>query len=155
MCVGVWFHFRSKISQRYSDGACNCLFPSFFMICHPYIPLHFRGMIFYTCSNVFWHVLQHQRGQAPRKNSARCRFKHRALVVFRALTRGERARGRPLRNWKAELTKWRRTTLTFRNSLPFYRVYLELTEAVRLVPMHTSADHGAVLYENQTLYSLQ
>ena len=94
-------------------------------------------------------------GKPPEKNSAICRLKHCALVAFRAVARGEHARGRPLRNWKAELTKWRRTTLTFRNSLPFYRVYLELTEADRLVPMHTSADHGAVLYENQTLYSLQ
>ena len=67
VCVGVWFHFRSKISQRYSDGACNCLFPSFFMICHPYIPLHSRGMIFYTCSTCFLACIATSTGASPQK----------------------------------------------------------------------------------------
>ena len=34
--------------QRYRDGV-SLLFPLFFIICHPYIPLHLEEMIFYTC----------------------------------------------------------------------------------------------------------
>ena len=34
--------------QRYRDGI-SLLFPLFFIICHPYIPLHLEEMIFYTC----------------------------------------------------------------------------------------------------------
>ena len=32
--------------QRYSDGVCSLLFHLFFIICHPYIPLHLEEMIF-------------------------------------------------------------------------------------------------------------
>ena len=30
--------------NSYRDGVCSLLFPLFFIICHPYIPLHFGEM---------------------------------------------------------------------------------------------------------------
>ena len=40
--------------QRYRDGVCSPLFPLFFIICHPYIPLHFEEVIFILDSHNFW-----------------------------------------------------------------------------------------------------
>ena len=34
------------VVQRYRDGVCSLLFHLFFIICHPYIPLHLEEMIF-------------------------------------------------------------------------------------------------------------
>ena len=33
-------HCPVTVVQRYRDGVCSLLFHSFFIICHPYIPLH-------------------------------------------------------------------------------------------------------------------
>ena len=42
-------HCPVTVVQRYRDGVCSLLFHLFFIICHPYIPLHLEEMIFYTC----------------------------------------------------------------------------------------------------------
>ena len=39
-------HCPVTVVQRYRDGVCSLLFHSFFIICHPYIPLHLEEMIF-------------------------------------------------------------------------------------------------------------
>ena len=41
-------HCPVTVVQRYRDGVCSLLFHLFFIICHPYIPLHLEEMIFYT-----------------------------------------------------------------------------------------------------------
>ena len=46
-------HCPVTVVQRYRDGVCSLLFHLFFIICHPYIPLHLEEMIFYTCIIVF------------------------------------------------------------------------------------------------------
>ena len=43
-------HCPVTVVQRYRDGVCSLLFHLFFIICHPYIPLHLEEMIFYTCT---------------------------------------------------------------------------------------------------------
>ena len=43
-------HCPVTVVQRYRDGVCSLLFHLFFIICHPYIPLHLEEMIFYTCN---------------------------------------------------------------------------------------------------------
>ena len=42
-------HCPVTVVQRYRDGVCSLLFHLFFIIFHPYIPLHLEEMIFYTC----------------------------------------------------------------------------------------------------------
>ena len=42
-------HCPVTVVQRYRDGVCSLLFHLFFIICHPYIPLHLEEKIFYTC----------------------------------------------------------------------------------------------------------
>ena len=44
-------HCPVTVEQRYRDGVCSILFHSFFIICHPYIPLHLEEM---TCYTAFW-----------------------------------------------------------------------------------------------------
>ena len=39
-------HCPVTVVQRYRDGVCSPLFHLFFIICHPYIPLHLEEMIF-------------------------------------------------------------------------------------------------------------
>ena len=39
-------HCPVTVVQRYRDGVCSLFFHSFFIICHPYIPLHLEEMIF-------------------------------------------------------------------------------------------------------------
>ena len=39
-------HCPVTVVQRYRDGICSLLFHLFFIICHPYIPLHLEEMIF-------------------------------------------------------------------------------------------------------------
>ena len=39
-------HCPVTVVQRYRDGVCSLLFHLFFIICHPYIPLHLEEMIF-------------------------------------------------------------------------------------------------------------
>ena len=41
-------HCPATVVQRYKDGVCSLLFHSFFMICHPYIPLHLGEKTCYT-----------------------------------------------------------------------------------------------------------
>ena len=41
-------HCPVTVVQRYRDGVCSLLFHLFFIICHPYIPLHLEEMIFYA-----------------------------------------------------------------------------------------------------------
>ena len=41
-------HCPVTVVQRYRDEVCNLLFHLFFIICHPYIPLHLEEIIFYT-----------------------------------------------------------------------------------------------------------
>ena len=38
-------HCPVTVVQRYGDGVCSLLFHLFFIICHPYIPLHLEEMI--------------------------------------------------------------------------------------------------------------
>ena len=45
-------HCPVTVVQRYRDVVCSLLFHLFFIICHPYIPLHLEEMIFYTCNIV-------------------------------------------------------------------------------------------------------
>ena len=40
-------HCPVTVVQRYRDGVCSLLFHLFFIICHPYIPLHLEEMIFF------------------------------------------------------------------------------------------------------------
>ena len=49
-------HCPVTVVQRYRDGVCSLLFHLFFIICHPYIPLHLEEMIFYTCAICVWCV---------------------------------------------------------------------------------------------------
>ena len=49
------------------------LFPLFFIICHPYIPLHFGEMMFTLVSPIFGHSVAQSLGASPRKNSGRYR----------------------------------------------------------------------------------
>ena len=46
-------HCPVTVVQRYRDWVCSLLFHLFFIICHPYIPLHLEEMIFYTCCTHF------------------------------------------------------------------------------------------------------
>ena len=39
-------HCPVTVVQRYRDGVCSLLLHFFFIICHPYIPLHLEEMIF-------------------------------------------------------------------------------------------------------------
>ena len=50
-------HCPVTVVQRYRDGVCSLLFHLFFIICHPYIPLHLEEMIFYTMLNHIFHTL--------------------------------------------------------------------------------------------------
>ena len=44
-------HCPVTVVQRYRDGVCSLLFHLFFIICHPYIPLHLEEMIFILVVN--------------------------------------------------------------------------------------------------------
>ena len=46
-------HCPVTVVQRYRDGVCSLLFHLFFIICHPYIPLHLEEMIFILVSPIF------------------------------------------------------------------------------------------------------
>ena len=49
-------HCPVTVVQRYRDGVCSLLFHLFFIICHPYIPLHLEEMIFYTYRDGTVHI---------------------------------------------------------------------------------------------------
>ena len=51
-------HCPVTVVQSYRDGVCSLLFHSFFIICHPYIPLHLEDF-FYTCYTAFLVVPMH------------------------------------------------------------------------------------------------
>ena len=42
-------HCPVTVVQRYRDGVCSLLFHLFFIICHPYIPLHLEFLYLYNC----------------------------------------------------------------------------------------------------------
>ena len=42
----LMLHCPVTVVQRYRDGVCSLLFYTFFIICHPYVPLHLEEMIF-------------------------------------------------------------------------------------------------------------
>ena len=47
-------HCPVTVVQRYRDGVCSFLFHSFFIICHPYIPLHLEFILvilLFGCAN--------------------------------------------------------------------------------------------------------
>ena len=45
-------------------GVCSLLFPLFFIVCHPYSPLHLKKYLFHL------HICLHNHlGQAPRKSA--------------------------------------------------------------------------------------
>ena len=47
-------HCPVTVVQRYRDGVCSLLFHLFFIICHPYIPLHLDFLYLYTlCCDKF------------------------------------------------------------------------------------------------------
>ena len=48
-------HCPVTVVQRYRDGVCSLLFHLFFIICHPYIPLHF--LYLYTIHQ-FYRLLE-------------------------------------------------------------------------------------------------
>ena len=52
-------HCPVTVVQRYRDGVCSLLFHLFFIICHPYIPLHLEEMIFYTCIYIYHPALMY------------------------------------------------------------------------------------------------
>ena len=51
-------HCPVTVVQRYRDGVCSLLFHSFFIICHPYIPLHLEETCYSYC---FLVVPMHHR----------------------------------------------------------------------------------------------
>ena len=64
-------HCPVTVVQRYRDGVCSLLFHLFFIICHPYIPLHLEEMIFYTFLTV---------PNAPSKTMLEYRCKKEMLI---------------------------------------------------------------------------
>ena len=68
-------HCPVTVVQRYRDGVCSLLFHLFFIICHPYIPLHLEKMIFYTCFTHFLTV-----PNAPSKTMLEYRCKKEMLI---------------------------------------------------------------------------
>ena len=89
-------HCPVTVVQRYRDGVCSLLFHSFFIICHPYIPLHLEEMIF---------ILVHEYRRRLRRRRERERERRaRESVHRRRLCDQESARlqrpprkGRPAR----------------------------------------------------------
>ena len=54
-------HCPVTVVQRYRDGVCSLLFHSFFIICHPYIPLHLDFLYLLYCFLVVpMHHLQYR-----------------------------------------------------------------------------------------------
>ena len=76
-------HCPVTVVQRYRDGVCSLLFHLFFIICHPYIPLHLEEMIFYTCFTHFLTV-----PNAPSKTMLEYRCKKDMLIPLIRSTRG-------------------------------------------------------------------
>ena len=106
-------HCPVTVVQRYRDGVCSLLFHSFFIICHPYIPLHLEEMIFiYTCYTAFWmcQCTIYNIG-AKRDLHYTCNY-HFLLdylpsllipTFFRYAARGDRTRTAPLRRYATNL----------------------------------------------------
>ena len=84
-------HCPVTVVQRYRDGVCSLLFHLFFIICHPYIPLHLEEMIFNTCFTHFLTV-----PNAPSKTQKRDVYTLNAA-------RGDRTRTAPLRRYATNL----------------------------------------------------
>ena len=90
-------HCPVTVVQRYRDGVCSLLFHSFFIIYHPYIPLHLEEMIFYTCFTHFLTV-----PNAPSKTMLEYRCKKRCWYFVNA-ARGDRTRTAPLQRYATNL----------------------------------------------------
>ena len=71
-------HCPVTVVQRYRDGVCSLLFHLFFIICHPYIPLHLEEMIFYTCFTDFWLCGMHHENHASRCKEHMCNGRGRS-----------------------------------------------------------------------------
>ena len=110
-------HCPVTFVQRYRDGVCSLLFHLFFIICHPYIPLHLEETIFYTCFTDFWlcqctyHIGAKKRFLLYMQLS----FPSSLLAItddtslplfsffFRYAARGDRTRTAPLRRYTTNL----------------------------------------------------
>ena len=68
-------HCPVTVVQRYRDGVCSLLFHLFFIICHPYIPLHLEEMDFLYLFYPFLTVLN-----APSKTMLEYRCKKEMLI---------------------------------------------------------------------------
>ena len=80
------------VVQRYRDGVCSLLFHLFFIICHPYIPLHLEEMIFILVSPIF--------------DCAECTINigaKKEMLIPRYAARGDRTRTAPLRRYATKL----------------------------------------------------
>ena len=53
-------HCPVTVVERYRDGVCSLLF-HFFIICHPYIPLHLEEMIFRLVLPIFGRTIKVQK----------------------------------------------------------------------------------------------
>ena len=85
------------VVQRYRDGVCSLLFHLFFIICHPYIPLHLEEMIFLYLFHPFLTV-----PNAPSKTMLEYRCK-KEMLIPRYAARGDRTRTAPLRRYATNL----------------------------------------------------
>ena len=72
-------HCPVTVAQRYRDGVCSLLFYLFFIICHPYIPLHLDFYLFHP----FLTVLN-----APSKTMLGYRCRKRDVDTSLCSTRG-------------------------------------------------------------------
>ena len=76
-------HCPVTVVQRYRDGVCSLLFYLFFIICHPYIPLHLE--IILPCFITQWQwLVWRRRGLWCRKMLAQ--FKSALQLPFLMLT---------------------------------------------------------------------
>ena len=87
-------HCPVTVVQRYRDGVCSLLFHLFFIICHPYIPLHLEEMIFYTCiyrlddGSEVYTGNQKPEGRMSASRAQRGRYRPRGFLISRIIHRG-------------------------------------------------------------------
>ena len=87
-------HCPVTVVQRYRDGVCSLLFHLFFIICHPYIPLH---LIFILVSPIF------DCAKCTIKNNARIVGAKKEMLIPRYAAHGDRTRTAPLRPYATNL----------------------------------------------------
>ena len=104
LCEFAWM-VRQYSKQRNRDGVCNHLFPLFFIICHPYFPLHLEQMIFTLVPPYFFI-----QGKPHKKQSQKQGIKIRNSHYTHNITLRGRYHARAVRKvWHA--IKWRRVVL--------------------------------------------